>query len=439
MNGVDESDVRSVLRSLEALLISTAVMFLGQGMIHTLLPIKLSSLGFTPQSISAVGASYFAGFAMGAWRLGGLIRRVGQIRAFAGFISLVILTTLVLPLVPNPWSWALFRFTHGACSAGIVTSIESWLNTAAPHRTRGRVLAVYMIVTYVSMGIGSFLLNLYEVAGMELFSIGAMLFAASVVPVALSDTSAPLFESGMRQSQRELLILSPLSTLGALGGGLAMGGFYALGPLFGERLGLETGRITLIMAATIIGGVFLQFPTGVLSDRFKRRTILIGVGFLASGISLLILWSGASEFPLLLSLLVLYGGLSTSIYPLCLAHAADHLDRSADTTSVSSGLLMTYGVGAALGPLVAAPLFDLADGRGLFLFTATVMLLIGGAGVWEAVRQLTPARQDQGLFVVLPRFTVQAFGLSPRNRVPRAHPEIAGGAAEDGGLSSNRS
>ncbi len=414
MTKIPPTEIHPLVHSLHALLLSVGLLLLGQGLLTTLLPITLSSYGFSPRAISAVGAGYFAGFAIGGWRLSSLIRRVGQIRAFGGFAAAMVAITLLLPLMPNLWVWAVLRAVQGACHAGVTLSIESWLSAATPQPLRGRILAIYMVVAYGAMGAGQFLLGFGQSFD-NLFNIGAILLAASVIPVALSDASAPPLEEPKPRPQRQLLDMSPLSVFGAFGGGAAMGAFYALGPLFGERLGLDTRRIALLMAVTIIGGILLQFPTGWLSDRFNRRTVIIGTGFAAAAVSALIVAFGGIDLRLVLLLLALYGGTSTAIYPMCLAHAVDYLSESEDTVAVTGGLLLSYGVGAGLGPIGAGVLFGLADGRGLFVFTGLAVLAVAVAGVWEITRQPPPPPEEQADLVVMPRFTPQALEMDPRS------------------------
>lgn len=72
-----------------------------------------------------------------------------------------------------------------------------------------------------------------------------------------------------------LLRISPLGAVGALSAGILAGAFLGMAPIFGQRLALEEARIAQLMSAAILGGAFLQWPIGHLSDRIDRRTVLI--------------------------------------------------------------------------------------------------------------------------------------------------------------------
>jgi MFS family permease len=183
----------------------------------------------------------------------------------------------------------------------------------------------------------------------------------------------------------------------------------------------------MIMASTIVGGILLQFPTGWLSDVFDRRLIIVVVGFLAAILATLVVLFGGISLPVLLGLLVLYGGASTSIYPMCLAHAADNLAENDDVVGMSAGLLRSYGMGSAVGPLLAGWFFPFFDGRGLFVFTGIATLLVALLGILEFTLKSTAPLRSQGAFAVFPRFTPEAFRLRPPDtgagRQPQPQPK----------------
>ena len=73
----------------------------------------------------------------------------------------------------------------------------------------------------------------------------------------------------------------------------------------------------------------------------------------------------------LLVLACLYGGLAFPLYSLSVAHANDYIEAE-DLVQASSGLLLSYGVGATLGPIAAAAVMGALGPSGLFVFSAAV-------------------------------------------------------------------
>lgn len=404
----------AVLAPLGALLLAIGIFALGQGLFGSLVSVRLAIEGYPAELVGLVSAAYFAGLVLGARGSARIVRRVGHVRAFAGFAGLLAAIALILPLAVGPVPWTLLRALYGACSGGIILVIESWLNTAAPDVWRARVLAAYMVVFYLALGAAQFLLDTYSPAGPQLFSIVAILASLCLVPVALSQVRAPSLDLAASYSFAELFALSPLSVVGCFASGIVLGAFYGLGPVFGHALGLGTGATALVMSATILGGLALQWPAGLLSDRFDRRAVIIGVAVTGTAASAAIVGPGGNGLAVLLGLLALFGGMAFTLYPLCLAHAADFLRGEGGMVSVSSGLLLAYGVGAIVGPLVAGGMFPFVHGRGLFVMSGVVFAGVLAYALWRRSRRPAVPNAEQVPFVAVPRNTPVAYGLDPR-------------------------
>lgn len=416
---------RAGLISLAALLLATLIVDTGQGLVTSLVPLRLEAMGFAARDAGLVGATYFAGFVAGLWYGALVVQRVGHIRAFAGFLALLAALALALPLIPELRAWMVLRFLHGGSIAAVAMVIESWLTAAVPPVWRGRVLALFTMLTYAGFSAGQLLLRTYDVAGYELFSIAAILLALSSVPVAFSRRlRAPPITEPHGMSPAALLRISPLALAGSLVSGMVLGAFLTLGPLFATRIGFSAADAGLIMAFGMFGGVALEWPLGQLSDRFDRRTVMLLATASGAGLAIVIALAGDLDLWLLLVLVALFGGVAFAFYPLALAHATDHLGEGEDMVPVATGLLLTYGLGAVVGPPLASLVFDLAAGRGLFVYMAAVLALFGLYGLWRTLRRPAPEAERQRAYVVFPETesTATLFGLDPRLR--RKEPEL---------------
>ena len=86
----------------------------------------------------------------------------------------------------------------------------------------------------------------------------------------------------------------------------------------------------------------------------------------------------------------IFFGLSSTIYPLCVAYANDHLD-SADVVSASGGFVLFYAMGAVSGPLISSLAMRVSGARGLFVFIITASLALGIFIIWRIqIRQWVP-------------------------------------------------
>jgi MFS family permease len=263
--------------------------------------------------------------------------------------------------------------------------IESWLNERATSGNRGQVLAVYMVINLTAVTVGQMVLPLADPAGFSLFALTAMAIALALVPVGLTTSSGPqpLREVHLRLGR--LYAMSPVGVVGGFFVGLANGAFGGLGVVFAEEVGLSITGIALFMSAALVGGALAQLPLGRFSDRTDRRKVIIGVCALAALMGgLLALLGEARQSGRMLGIEVgaeavapwaliaaatLFGGAIYSQYSLCVAHTNGFVGRE-EFIEASSGLLLTWAIGASIGPLLGAFAIDLVGAAGLFAYTA---------------------------------------------------------------------
>ena len=276
--------------------------------------------------------------------------------------------------------WSLLRLAEGFCMAGLFMCIESWLNDRATAKTRGQMLSLYMITLYGSMAAGQQLLMLDDPSGMLRFIVTAMLTSLALVPVALTRKTPPSLPEIASFGLRRLYEVSPLGIFGTFVSGLVTGAIYGLAPVYGTEAGFGTAGTALFMTVIILGGVALQWPLGKLSDLFDRRTrdpgAVGGPGGGKPGHGRgRAKWRLASRYHCrhgradhAIAVAALFGGLSFTLYPVCVAHTNDHIDKS-ELVQASGGLILSYSAGATIGPLAGSAVMSALGGPGLFVFT----------------------------------------------------------------------
>src|SRR3546814_9199564 len=132
------------IRPVQSLLIAIFVMMAGSGLLSTLIGLRLERAGSGTMVIGLVATAYFGGLVLGALRAGGIVRRVGHIRAYAAFVALLSASTLTYALFQQPLLWGALRFIDGLCVAGVFLCVESWLNDRAQPQTPGSTPALPM-------------------------------------------------------------------------------------------------------------------------------------------------------------------------------------------------------------------------------------------------------------------------------------------------------
>lgn len=394
--------IASVL-SVRALLIAIFVLMAGSGFLSTLIAVRLEQDGVGALLIGLAATSYFSGLTLGSLRVQELIARIGHIRAFAAFVTVYSASSLTYAIAELVPIWIALRFVDGFAMAGVFVCLESWLNRQATPENRSILLAAYMIALYCGQAAGQFLLNLGEDAPDLPFMISAILLSIALLPVLLTRMEQPQVESIAPFSLRRLYAASPLGIFGTLANGAMLGAFYAMGAVYVQRIGLELSQVALFTSCVIAGGVALQYPLGMLSDRFDRRKVIIGCFTAVAVISTVM---AALPLPAagLIALGSLFGGFAFALYPLCVAHSNDHLAEE-ERVGASSGLVLAYSAGAIAGPMIGSSAMSGFGPAGLFAVIGTVAGIAVLFGVWRTiVRPAVPSAEQQS-FQSLPRTT----------------------------------
>ncbi len=408
----------TLLWSMAALLVSYGLLMAGTGLFNTFIGLRAEFEGFSRDYIGYLVAAYYVGLMLGSLRCGPLINRIGHIRAFAAFSSLSATATLVFPFVTEPWAWLLLRVVIGFNLAGVFTVAESWLNNRATPATRGTLLSLYMTTSYLALGSGQLLMNFGDIAGPDPFMLAAILFCVAVLPVALTRATHPPPVASPHFNARLLYRASPTALLACLCSGLSVGALWGLSPLFARDLGLSVAEIASFMSVVILSAMFFQYPIGRLSDRFDRRSVMLGVCSLAALASVLMMfqlqvyapdspWEVARSttwlrHPMAITAVAaLYGGVISTLYPMGVAYANDYIEAE-DRVAVSPGLVLAFGAGAAAGPIPAGYLMEWLGPLGLYLHTAIVSLALATFIGYRMTRRSWAGVVEKETFVVLP-------------------------------------
>ncbi len=399
-----------ILRLTFAPLLSLFILILGNGLFTTLLTLRLQLEGTDELIIGIMTSAYYLGLVVASFRIERSIIRVGHIRAFSAFASTLAVVSLLQGIFVVPWFWLILRFMGGFATAGLFIVIESWLLISGTVKTRGQVLALYMVTLYAAQACGQFLVNLGSPETLLLFAITAMLSSLSVIPLALSKIGVPQIEEPESLSFKKLYQKSASGIIGCFGGGLLMSSIYGLLPLFIVAKTNNKADVAFFMALTIFGGMALQYPVGRLSDLMERRIVLVGVCALTVLLSLVVMVGFGNNW-LAMIVTFLFGGFIFIIYPVSISHACDSLDAK-EMVSGTQGLLLAYSVGATLGPFIASVFMDLLGPNGLFIYFASVSVALCAFFIWRRTQVASTIQEEQ--FVPLPQTTPITANLDPR-------------------------
>lgn len=407
-------------RPILSLLRGTAFLLAASGLHGLLLPLRGQLEGFSTASLGMMGTAWAGGFITGCVFAPRLVRRAGHVRAFGTFAAAGAIIALLSGLIIDQYVWIALRAFTGFTMAGCFMIIESWLNERATNQNRGTVFGLYMMVTYASIMAGQMMVAAGSVANESLFMVAGILFCLSLIPTAVSSAAHPTPLRDVKLNLRKLYNNSPVSSVACVLIGVANGSWGTLGAVYGARIGISTPTIALMMSLVVVAGAVLQMPIGRISDRTDRRYVLVAAALLATLFACLDFLVEPRTSTVVLALTAGYGAFAYALYSLAVAHANDHASPE-EFTQISGGLLLLYGFGTMIGPMIAAGLMGWLRPEGIFLATAAAHLLLACYTILRIRRRAPVPLEDREAFKTLPAertLTPQTGNLDPRSDVP---------------------
>jgi MFS family permease len=343
--------------SVASILGSVLLFLIGTGLFNTVTPVRAHLAGFSDLLVGIIGSAYYVGFIAGCFVGPRLIARVGHSRTFAVAAGVAAATPLMQSLLFSVPSWIVARCVFGFAAAGLYMVIESWLNDRATAETRGRIFAAYMTVNYVGIVIGQSLFMTGHATSYSLFSLSAIFYALCMIPMGLTRLPQPKTAEIPKLQPARMFKIAPVGVAGCIVVGLANGAVWTLAPIYAHDHAMTKGLLSLFMSAFTLGGAFVQFPAGRLSDHMDRRQIIAAASLLAAIVGLALAAFGGRGTVDAIVIFGVFGMVALPMYGLSIAHANDRLPREM-FVEASATLLLINAIAAAVGPVLAALVTD---------------------------------------------------------------------------------
>jgi MFS family permease len=257
-----------------------------------------------------------------------------------------------------------------------------------------------------------------DVRQASLFMVAGIFFCCSLIPTAVSSAATPRPLENVSLDLKSLYANSPVSFIGCFLIGVANGAWGTLGAVYGARIGISTAEIASMMSLVVVAGAVMQLPAGRISDLTDRRYVLAAAAVGAALFALLVFLVEPRSGALVIAMTACYGALAYTLYSIAVAHANDHA-RPEEFVKVSGGLLLLYGFGTMVGPVIGATLMGMLRPESLFLATALAHLLLAAYTVLRINRRAPVPREAKDAFKTLPSdrvLTPEAARLDPRTR-----------------------
>ena len=370
------------------LIAANAVAALGYGVVSPVLPAFARTFGVS------MGAVTFAITVFSVMRLfsapptGLLVQRLGEQWVYVAGLLIVAVSTGVCAYAQNYWQLLVCRAVGGIGSTMFFISALGLMIRISPVEARGRVAGLFATSFLIgAVGgplVGSLTAGLGLRAPFLIYGV-AVLVTAIVVFYSLrrSTLGAPAehaepavtVRAALRHRAYRAALVSNFATGWAIFG-LRM----AIVPLFiSDVLGRGPRMTGLALGVFALGNLVVVLPSGQLSDRIGRRTLLIG-GLLASGVATM--WLGASSSSVTVFLIAAFvGGAASGIYASPQQAAiADILGSTARTGTAVATFQMMVDLGAIVGSMAVAQIAEhLNFGSG---FAISGIVLLAAAVGW---------------------------------------------------------
>jgi MFS family permease/pimeloyl-ACP methyl ester carboxylesterase len=420
----------TAIRDALPLLISVALLLAGGGLAATLLGARAGLEGFRPSVIGVVLAGYYAGYVGGSMVAPSAIDRVGHVRVFAGLAALASGALLLHVVFIEPITWFVLRAIVGLCISALYVVCETWLNGVSTNRTRGGLMASYMIVVSGSLLIGQSLYAAVGARGFEPFVLASVLVSLAVVPVSLATFPAPRLPEPTPISMRRITEIAPLAVLGAALAGFIGAAMLSAGVVYATAAGFNRFATAAFVGAALAGGVALQLPLGSWSDRVDRRIVITVTAAVAAIVAVVASQVHTDRRLVLIALTTVAGGSAFPIYSLSVAHLNDYLD-DASTVAAGAKMVLINGVGSVAGPIVGSMAVGLVSPGSLFVTLAVAYVIVGSYSAFRMTRRSAAQEEARATF------TPVVVGVGPLSTiigeadVPEIYP-VGTGDAEFG-------
>jgi MFS family permease len=330
-----------------------------------LVPLALEQQGHDKLTIGLVSAMWAIGMLSFGTRIPALAARFGAVQAIIGAVVIGAILNASYTVTSGPLAWGILTFLHGIIGGVPWVVSEIWMNVVVEEKQRGRVMGIYAGMVALGMALGPLVLQLpwVGVYGPVPLLTGAALSLLVAVPLLPSWRTAPRIRVDRESGFAAVVVGAPLAMFAAFACGLGEQVAFSFLPVYAVNAGVSADTGALWLSAFVMGNVILQWPIGWLADHADRRLVLAGCALVSAvlviGLALIpAQWAGT------VGVVMLWGGVSFSIYPVGLALLGQRF-RGGDIARANTAFSLIYVVGGLVGRPTAGGAMDVFGPPGL--------------------------------------------------------------------------
>ena len=374
-NPPDASRTQSSWRALLPVFAACAAIGLQAGVALPLVPLALERQGTDKLTIGIVAACWAIGMLAFGTRIPQLASRFGAVPVIIVSVVAGSLINVAYTVTSGPIAWGLLTLMHGVVGGVPWVVSEIWMNVVVEEKRRGRVMGIYATMVAVGMALGPLVLQVVGVYGPAPFLTAAGLALLVALPLLPHWHTAPRIRFSKDSGFVQVVGLAPLAMLAAFACGLGEQVAFSFLPVYAVGAGVSAQTGALWLSVFVMGNVVLQWPIGWMADHYDRRAVVAGCS-LVSAVLVALLPMMPATSPAVFVNVLLWGGISFSIYPVGLALLGQRF-RGGDIARANTAFSMIYILGGLLGRPAAGAAMDAFGDPGLGGSLAIVYALAG--------------------------------------------------------------
>jgi len=424
-----------IVKNSWALFTGIGIMMIAHGLQGNLMGVRSVIEEFNFLATGTMMSGYYVGYFFGSNIAPKLVSRVGHIRVFAAFASMASLSILIIAAYVNPIIWTLARFITGMSVVSCLIVAESWLNDQANNRTRGKILSVYMIITFTGLAIGMLLLNFDSPKNYKPFVLVSILLSIALIPILLTKRKAPKFKKIGTLKLKELYKISPLGFVSSFCTGVIHSALFTLAAVYAATMNFTIFEISLLFSTSLS---LYRCETITVNVSSKSSTFLLKIYtlFLVGAIFCVLIFFVSKDSLELMFLatewgtsklmffifITIYAGAVLPLFPLNVAHTNDFVPKEKFVAS-GGALNLVFGLGAMGGPIVCSIFMNKFGPNSFFIFLLIFHVVIAIFALYRITKRRTEDNPDS-TFTPLPKnITPLGMELDPDTGVDLSNSE----------------
>ncbi|WP_342780053.1 MFS transporter [Cohnella terricola] len=380
-SGVMASESFSFRNRLAILLLAVVVAGMSQGLLLPLLSIIPFISGVSPDMNGMNSAAMYIGIFCTMFFVEKPVLRFGYRNVILVGLLLVTSAGILFPFTESLAVWFVLRLIVGVGDSALHYTTQLWIVSSSPANARGKFISFYGMAYGIGFSLGPLGINLLPLGRAVPFLVTSMFFVCVLLLVLRLKNEIPERARKETTSENRFMKTYRMAWFVLIPGllyGLMESSMNSSFPLYGLRISLDQHWISLLLLSFGVGGLILQLPLGILSDRIGRKPVLIACGLFGS-LAFFAIPAAGSNVALLFALFAVAGGVVGSFFTLGLAYAADILPRSIlPAANVIASI--HFSIGSMMGPALGGYGMRYVSDHSIFLFLGAAFLFFALLG-----------------------------------------------------------